>query len=240
MNTFDYEDDKIDEEILASSLKQELLLTDTSQRMLKERDLELALWFFHNRQAKMQPRQVKKKNPARHSLPNKFKGLAAASTMKPPLPVEPQTSLLPKREENLDIRSFSSQPGSEKNKEFYDNQTTNAMIVTSTEGREDSRNEIVDENSVLVLPLNSGDLRNNLKKFEWPSQSDPSIKELQVSREIFSQPYQISSKQPYEENPQMATELLSSSERQTDPHKRSESLETLKLELLKGPTINIT
>ena len=43
------------------------------------------------------------------------------------------------------------------------------MIVTSTEGREDSRNEIVDENSVLVLPLNSGDLRNNLKKFEWPS-----------------------------------------------------------------------
>ena len=34
MNTFNHADDKIDEEVLANSLKQELLLTDTSQRML--------------------------------------------------------------------------------------------------------------------------------------------------------------------------------------------------------------
>ena len=46
----------------------------------------------------------------------------------------------------------------------------------------------------------------------------------------------------YEEDPLIATEILSSSERQrTETHKKSESLETLKLEQsLKGPTINIT
>lgn len=34
MNTFNHADDEIDEEVLANSLKQELLLTDTSQRVL--------------------------------------------------------------------------------------------------------------------------------------------------------------------------------------------------------------